>query len=82
MKFYAVVAASPTSWDSHKIAERIEQRILNSNPVMEAFGELSALCTVTSVPFPLGFATSQGDEQCFETLSGGSLPWTPQPPPR
>uniref|UniRef100_A0A9L0RPA5 Myosin XIX n=1 Tax=Equus caballus TaxID=9796 RepID=A0A9L0RPA5_HORSE len=37
MKFYAVVAASPTSWDSHKIAERIEQRILNSNPVMEAF---------------------------------------------
>lgn len=45
MKFYAVVAASPTSWESHKIAERIEQRILNSNPVMEAFGELNVLCT-------------------------------------
>lgn len=43
MKFYAVVAASPTSWESHKIAERIEQRILNSNPVMEAFGKLSVL---------------------------------------
>uniref|UniRef100_A0A087WY49 Myosin XIX n=1 Tax=Homo sapiens TaxID=9606 RepID=A0A087WY49_HUMAN len=38
MKFYAVVATSPASWESHKIAERIEQRILNSNPVMEAFG--------------------------------------------
>ncbi|XP_063106978.1 unconventional myosin-XIX isoform X3 [Cavia porcellus] len=37
MKFYAVVAAAPTSWESPKIAERIEQRILNSNPVMEAF---------------------------------------------
>lgn len=44
MKFYAVVAASPTSRESHKIAERIEQRILNSNPVMEAFGKLRIHC--------------------------------------
>lgn len=45
MKFYAVVAASPTSWESHKVAERIEQRILNSNPIMEAFGKPSVLRT-------------------------------------
>lgn len=65
MKFYAVVAASPTSCENHKMAERIEQRILNSNPVMEAFGELSVLCC-TPVPFPLG-STAFQERENFKT---------------
>ncbi|EDM05530.1 rCG35121 [Rattus norvegicus] len=65
MKFYAVVAASPTSCENHKMAERIEERILNSNPVMEAFGELSVLCC-TPVPFPLG-PTAFPERENFKT---------------
>lgn len=39
MKYYATVAASPTVEESQDRVERIERRVLDSNPIMEAFGE-------------------------------------------
>lgn len=39
MKYYATVAASPTVEESQNTVERIERRVLDSNPIMEAFGE-------------------------------------------
>lgn len=87
MKFYAVVAAPPASCESHKIAERIEQRILNSNPVMEAFGELGVFCTILQPHlFPLGFAIFRERGSALQPLSGlendcPSLPGS-QPLPR
>ncbi|KAL2095062.1 hypothetical protein ACEWY4_009781 [Coilia grayii] len=41
MKYYATVAAS--SQDSQDTVERIEKRVLDSNPVMEAFGNACTL---------------------------------------
>lgn len=86
MKFYAVVAASPTSWENHKIAERIEQRILNSNPVMEAFGELGVLGTVPQSHFFWNLPPSR-ERSCVLFRRGveDSLSFTamdPQLPPR
>lgn len=42
MKFYASVAASVISPKGNETVERIEKRVLDSNPVMEAFGKLIA----------------------------------------
>lgn len=39
MKFYASVAASTLSAKGNETVERIEKRVLDSNPVMEAFGK-------------------------------------------
>lgn len=39
MKYYATVAASSTVLKSQDTVERIERRVLDSNPIMEAFGE-------------------------------------------
>ncbi|XP_075760859.1 unconventional myosin-XIX [Pelodiscus sinensis] len=43
MKFYATVAASSASPKSNETVERIEKRVLDSNPVMEAFGNACTL---------------------------------------
>uniref|UniRef100_A0A3P9GZR8 Myosin motor domain-containing protein n=1 Tax=Oryzias latipes TaxID=8090 RepID=A0A3P9GZR8_ORYLA len=38
MKYYATVAASSSGLKSQSTVERIERRVLDSNPIMEAFG--------------------------------------------
>ncbi|NWR73312.1 MYO19 protein, partial [Centropus unirufus] len=43
MKFYASVAASTISPKGNETVERIEKRVLDSNPVMEAFGNACTL---------------------------------------
>ncbi|NWR84649.1 MYO19 protein, partial [Furnarius figulus] len=43
MKFYASVAASTISPKGSETVERIEKRVLDSNPVMEAFGNACTL---------------------------------------
>ncbi|KFQ21661.1 Unconventional myosin-XIX, partial [Merops nubicus] len=43
MKFYASVAASAISPKGNEAVERIEKRVLDSNPVMEAFGNACTL---------------------------------------
>ncbi|NWU88911.1 MYO19 protein, partial [Upupa epops] len=43
MKFYASVAASAVSPKANETVERIEKRVLDSNPVMEAFGNACTL---------------------------------------
>lgn len=39
MKYYATVAASSSAVKSQDTVERIERRVLDSNPIMEAFGK-------------------------------------------
>uniref|UniRef100_H3CT18 Myosin XIX n=1 Tax=Tetraodon nigroviridis TaxID=99883 RepID=H3CT18_TETNG len=43
MKYYATVAASSTVLKSQDTVERIERRVLDSNPIMEAFGNACTL---------------------------------------
>lgn len=54
MKYYATVAASSTLVESQDTVERIERRVLDSNPIMEAFGEetvnlLNAVLLLSSI---------------------------------
>lgn len=39
MKYYATVAASASVERSQDTVDRIERRVLDSNPIMEAFGK-------------------------------------------
>ncbi|MBN3308378.1 MYO19 protein, partial [Amia calva] len=41
MKYYATVAAPSTSQQGQDTVQRVEKRVLDSNPVMEAFGNAS-----------------------------------------
>ncbi|XP_048412980.1 unconventional myosin-XIX isoform X1 [Stegostoma tigrinum] len=43
MNYFATVATSPTSVNCRKNVEKIEKRVLDSNPVMEAFGNACTL---------------------------------------
>lgn len=49
MKYYATVAGSSSVLKIQDKVERIERRVLDSNPIMEAFGELTICWCLVNV---------------------------------